>query len=96
MFKGCAYISFWLDIYLRNMMLFFFLAMLCGLWDLSSPTRDATSPTKGWAWAPAVEAESYPLDHEGIPWNRLLLKSDIVLPFLLSANVSTLQLSKGQ
>ena len=75
---------------------FFFLAMLCGLWDLRSPTRDATSPTKGWAWAPAVEAESYPLDHEGIPWNRLLLKSDIVLPFLLSANVSTLQLSKGQ
>ena len=74
----------------------FFLAMLCGLWNLSSPTSDRTSPTKGSAWAPAVEAQSYPLDHEGIPWNRLLLKSDTVLPFPLSANVSALQLSKGQ
>ena len=73
-----------------------FLAMLCGLWNLSSPTSDRTSPTKGSAWAPAVEAQSYPLDHEGIPWNRLLLKSDTVLPFPLSANVSALQLSKGQ
>ena len=75
---------------------FSFLAMLCGLWDPSSPTRDPTSPTRGWAWAPAVEAESYSLDHEGIPWNRLLLKSDTALPFLLSVNVSALQLSKGQ
>ena len=46
-------------IYLPNSVLyssFFFLAMLCGLWDLSSATRDWTQT-----------AESQPLDHQGIP-----------------------------
>ena len=37
----------------------------CGLWDLSSPTRDGTH-------APAVEVWSLPLDHQGSPWTNVL------------------------
>ena len=45
---------------------FFFLTGPCGMWDLSSQTRDRTS-------APALEAESQPLNCQGDP-NLLVLR----------------------
>ena len=45
---------------------FFFLTGPCGTWDLSSQTRDRTS-------APALEAESQPLNCQGDP-NLLVLR----------------------
>ena len=44
-----------------------FLAMACGLWNLSSPTRD-------WTWATAVKALSLkPPDHQGICFSIFLM-----------------------
>ena len=36
--------------------------MLRGLWDLSFPTM-------AWTWVIAVKAQSWPLDHQGMPQN---------------------------
>ena len=41
---------------------FFFLAMPCSMWDLSSPTRDQAHPSCGGS------AGSSPLDPQGSPW----------------------------
>ena len=46
---------------------FFFLAILCCLRDLSSLTRDQTLGSES--------AESYPLDHQGIPSFHLLTEA---------------------
>ena len=44
-----------------------FFAVLCGMWDLSSLTRD-------WTWALCLgRAESWPLDHQGSPSSIYLL-----------------------
>ena len=48
--------------YVSVMFFFFFLAVLCSMWDPSSPTRDGTQP-------PALEAQC--LNHwiaRGTPW----------------------------
>ena len=45
----------------------YFLAMLKGMWDLSSPTRDQTYVHR------RGSTESQPLDHQGIPHSKLLL-----------------------
>ena len=49
-----------------NLLVLFFLTGPCGMWDLSSQTRDRTS-------APALEAESQPLNCQGDP-NLLVLR----------------------
>ena len=47
--------------YLHLFIFFYFLAALCGMWDLSLLTRDGTRiPCIG-------SAESQPLDHQGSP-----------------------------
>ena len=47
-------------------LLFYFLAMLLSMWDLSSPARDRTqAPCRG-------SSESYPLDHQRSPYLIIL------------------------
>ena len=41
------------------------LATPCGLWDLGSPTRDQTLASC------SGSSESKPLDHQGIPHNKM-------------------------
>ena len=55
MFKSLSHFEAWCEGVFS-----FFLAVLSGLWDFSSPTRDPT-------WVLGIESVEGPLDHQGIP-----------------------------
>ena len=59
--------------------LFLFLAVPCGMWDLSCPTRDQTRIPLHW------KVKSQPLDCQGIPWISVISRQEM-LSFYIAAS----------